>query len=85
MALDDFGSGQTNLALIQRLPITGLKLAPDLVAALGDDPDVPDVTVVDADSPVGGTMRGVERRRRSVTDPAAGTSTTACRTSEPAR
>ncbi len=40
VALDDFGSGPTNLALIQRLPVTGLKLAPDLVAALGDDLDV---------------------------------------------
>ncbi len=39
VALDDFGSGPTNLALIQRLPISGLKLAPDLVAALGDDLD----------------------------------------------
>ena len=38
VALDDFGAGPSNLALIQRLPITGLKLAPDLVAALGDDP-----------------------------------------------
>ncbi|HVA03410.1 MAG TPA: EAL domain-containing protein [Acidimicrobiales bacterium] len=37
VALDDFGSGQSNLGLLQRLPISGLKLAPDLVAALGED------------------------------------------------
>lgn len=41
VGLDDFGSGQTNLALLQKLPISGLKLAPDLVAALGDDPGIP--------------------------------------------
>ena len=37
VALDDFGAGPSNLVLVQRLPITGLKLAPDLVAALGDE------------------------------------------------
>jgi diguanylate cyclase (GGDEF)-like protein len=38
VALDDFGAGQSNLTLLQRLPFTSLKLAPDLVAALADDP-----------------------------------------------
>jgi len=40
VALDDFGVGPTNLALLQRLPITGLKLAPALVASLDDSPDL---------------------------------------------
>ncbi len=35
-------SGQSNLGLLQRLPISGLKLAPDLVAALGEDSGTPD-------------------------------------------
>ncbi len=35
VALDDFGAGPSNLALLQRLPIAGLKLAPALVAGLG--------------------------------------------------
>ncbi|MDR3649098.1 MAG: EAL domain-containing protein [Acidimicrobiales bacterium] len=35
VALDDFGAGPSNLALLQRLPIAGLKLAPALVSALG--------------------------------------------------
>ena len=35
-AIDDFGAGPSNLALLQRLPIAGLKLAPAIVAALGD-------------------------------------------------
>ncbi len=42
VALDDFGAGQSNLGLLQRLPISGLKLAPDLVAALGEDADTSD-------------------------------------------
>ncbi len=53
VGFDDFGAGQSNLTLLQRLPISGLKLAPDLVAALDDDPGVPDMTVVDADNPPG--------------------------------
>ncbi len=32
--VDDFGSGHASLALLRRLPITGLKLAPQLVHAL---------------------------------------------------
>ncbi len=35
VALDDFGSGPSNLTFLQRLPIAGLKLAPELVPALG--------------------------------------------------
>ncbi len=35
VALDDFGAGPSNLALLQRLSIAGLKLAPALVSALG--------------------------------------------------
>jgi len=42
VALDDFGAGPSNLALLQRLPITSLKLAPDLVAALVDDTITPE-------------------------------------------
>jgi diguanylate cyclase (GGDEF)-like protein len=42
VALDDFGAGQSNLGLLQRLPISGLKLAPDLVTALGEDPGTSD-------------------------------------------
>ncbi len=38
VALDDFGAGRSNLALLQRLPIAGLKLAPALVSALGGGP-----------------------------------------------
>jgi diguanylate cyclase (GGDEF)-like protein len=41
-ALDDFGSGQSNLALLQQLPITSLKLAPDLVTALDEEPSIAD-------------------------------------------
>jgi diguanylate cyclase (GGDEF)-like protein len=42
VAIDDYGVGPSNIALLQRLPITGLKLAPELVEALGDaDPDRP--------------------------------------------
>jgi diguanylate cyclase (GGDEF)-like protein len=37
VALDDFGAGPSNLALLQGLPVTALKLAPELVGALGDD------------------------------------------------
>ncbi len=51
VGFDDFGAGHSNLTLLQRLPISGLKLAPDLVAALDDDPGAPDMTVVDADTP----------------------------------
>jgi diguanylate cyclase (GGDEF)-like protein len=36
VAIDDFGAGPSNLALVQRLPITGLKLAPEIVAGLVD-------------------------------------------------
>jgi EAL domain-containing protein (putative c-di-GMP-specific phosphodiesterase class I) len=36
VSLDGFGAGPSNLALLQRLPITGLKLASELVATLGD-------------------------------------------------
>ncbi len=53
VGFDDFGAGQSNLTLLQRLPISGLKLAPDLVAALDDDPGPPDMTVVDADATPG--------------------------------
>lgn len=49
VALDDFGAGPSNLALVQRLPITGLKLAPDLVAALGDEQGDGDAEPSDAD------------------------------------
>jgi EAL domain-containing protein (putative c-di-GMP-specific phosphodiesterase class I) len=48
VALDDFGAGPSNLALVQRLPITGLKLAPDLVAALGEEPGEGDPEPADA-------------------------------------
>jgi len=51
VGFDDFGAGQSNLTLLQRLPISGLKLAPDLVAALDDDPGAPDMTLVDTDTP----------------------------------
>ena len=45
VALDDFGAGPSNLALFQRLPIAGLKLAPSLVAGLGGfDPASSEVT-----------------------------------------
>jgi diguanylate cyclase len=50
VALDDFGSGQTNLALLQRLPISSLKLAPDLVAALDEDAVTVDELDTDADA-----------------------------------
>jgi diguanylate cyclase (GGDEF)-like protein len=36
VAIDDFGAGPSNLALLQRLPITGLKLAPEIVAGVVD-------------------------------------------------
>jgi diguanylate cyclase (GGDEF)-like protein len=37
VAIDEFGAGPSNLALLQRLPVTGLKLAPEIVAAVGDE------------------------------------------------
>ena len=36
MAIDDFGAGPSNLAVLLRLPITGLKVAREIVAGLGD-------------------------------------------------
>ena len=50
VALDDFGVGPSNLSLLQRLPIGGLKLAPALVSALGATPVAP---APDAPSPPG--------------------------------
>jgi EAL domain-containing protein (putative c-di-GMP-specific phosphodiesterase class I) len=55
VALDDFGAGPSNLVLLQRLAITGLKLAPELVAALDDeDDDEPDDV-----RPAGALVRGL--------------------------
>jgi diguanylate cyclase len=48
-ALDEFGAGPSNLALLQRLAITGLKLAPGLVAVLGTAPAATDAMSTDSD------------------------------------
>jgi len=37
MVLDDFGAGPSNLAMLQQLPVTGLKLAPELIARVGEE------------------------------------------------